>query len=489
MPRWHLLAERMTDLRAKARNIHRHRVTRNFISGTTLQIFSQGLSLVIVVYLARILGPTNFGLFNMTLAIMTYFILAITFGLPTIGIREVARRNDAAMQIWWDVGVLRTGLAVLVYALLLIIAISVPALKDMRNLLIVYGTSLFLTALLPDWTFIGLERMAWPAFTSLIGSALTLGLLFAFVRSADALLAALVCIIAGSFLSVVIQVARLRALSDGRLQLIVPRERLRELMRVAFPFIFASLSSQIYGNADLILVGFIRGKAEAGIYAAAYKVVNLLAIFIGLISQATYPAMARLFKSDPEKSNAFASAMTEAMLAVFLPIALGGTLISAQLTRFFYGAEYAATAKPLAILFWYVLLSALSISFSNALLAINEDRPYITALTGGALIDVALIAFMVPKWGATGAAVAMVIAELFIFVYLAVQARRKLKIKFIKMRTLLPILIATLAMTAAVWALKDRLMVLVVVVCAALIYGIVLGIGFFFMYREPRQEA
>jgi O-antigen/teichoic acid export membrane protein len=464
-------------------------VTRNFISGTTLQIFSQGLSLVIVIYLARILGPANYGLFSMTMAIMAYFILAITFGLPTIGIREVARRNDAAMQIWWDVGVLRTGLAVLVYALLLIIAISVPALKDMRNLLIVYGTSLFLTALLPDWTFIGLERMAWPAFTSLIGSALTLGLLFAFVRSADALLAALVCIIAGSFLSVVIQVARLRALSDGRLQLIVPRERLRELMRVAFPFIFASLSSQIYGNADLILVGFIRGKGEAGIYAAAYKVVNLLAIFIGLISQATYPAMARLFKSDPEKSNAFASAMTEAMLAVFLPIALGGTLISAQLTRFFYGAEYAATAKPLAILFWYVLLSALSISFSNALLAINEDRPYITALTGGALIDVALIAFMVPKWGATGAAVAMVIAELFIFLYLAVQARRKLKIKFIKMRTLIPILIATLAMTAAVWALKDRLMVLVVVVCAALIYGIVLGIGFFFMYREPRQEA
>ncbi len=489
MPRWHLLAERITDLRHRARNIRRHRVTRNFFSGTTLQIFSQGISLIIVIYLARILGPANYGLFSMTMAIMAYFTLAITLGLPTIGIREVARKNDASMQIWWDVVVLRTGLAVLVYALLLIIAISVPALRDMRNLLIVYGTSLFLTALSADWTFIGLERMVWPAFASLIGSALTLGLLFAFVRSADALLAALVCIIAGSILSVGIQFAKLRELSDSGPQLIVPRERLRELMRVAFPFIFASLSSQIYGNADLILVGFIRGKAEAGIYAAAYKVVNLLAIFIGLISQATYPAMARLFKSDPEKSNAFASAMTGAMLAVFLPIAVGGTLLSSQLTRFFYGAKYAATAKPLTILFWYVLLSALSISFSNALLAINEDRPYITALTGGALIDVALIAFMVPKWGVTGAAVAMVIAELFIFLYLAVQARRKLKIDFIQVRTLLPILIATLAMTAAVWALREHLMVLVVMVCAALIYGVVLGIGFFFMYREPRQEA
>jgi len=488
LPWWHLLTERVPDLHIRARNILRHRVTRNFISGTTLQIFSQGFSLAIVIYLARILGPTNYGLFSMTMAIMAYFILAITFGLPTIGIREVARKNDAAMQIWWDVGVLRTGLAVVVYGLLLIIAIYIPALRDMRALLILYGTSMFLIALLPDWTFIGLERMAWPAFAALIGGALTLGLLFAFVRSADQLSAALICIIAGNGLAVVILVAKLRELSDGRPQLIIPRERLWELMRPAFPFIFASLSSQIYGNADLILVGFIRGKAEAGIYAAAYKVVNLLVIFIGLISMAIYPAMARIFKSDPEKSNAFASAMTGAMLAVFLPIAMGGTLISAQLTRFFYGAKYAATAKPLAVLVWYILLSALSVSFATALLASNEDRPYITALTGGALIDVALIAFMVPKWGATGAAVAMVIAEFFIFLYLAVQARRKLKINFIQVRILFPILISTLVMTAAVWALREHLMVLAVMVCAALIYGIVLGICFFFMYPEPRPE-
>jgi len=489
LPGGHLLAERITDLRARARNILRNRVTRNFISGATLQILSQGLSLVMVIYLARILGPANFGLFNMTLAIMTYFVLAITFGLPTIGIREVARKNDSAMQIWWEVGALRTGLAVLAYVLLLIIAIFIPALRNMRSLLILYGTNLFLIALMPDWTFIGLERMAWPAFASLTGSALTLGLLFAFVRSADNLFAAIACIIAGSGFVVVILVAKLRGLSEGSPQLRVPSQRLRELMRQASPFIFASLSSQIYGNADLLLVGFISGKAAAGIYAAAYKIINLLAIFIGLISQATYPAMARLFSSDPEKSKAFASAMTGAMLAVLLPIALGGTLISAQLTRFFYGAKYAATAKPLAILLWYVVLSALSISFSNALLANNEDRPYIIAITGGALIDVALIAFMVPKWGVTGAAVAMVIAEFFILLYLAVQARRKMKIKFIQVRTLLPILIATLAMTAAVWALREHLMVLVVMVCAALVYVIVLGICFFFMYCKPGQEA
>ena len=489
MPGWHLLTERMTDLRARARNILRHRVTRNFVSGTILQIFSQGISLVIVIYLARILGPANYGLFSMTMAIMAYFILAITFGLPVIGIREVARKNDASMQIWWDVAVLRTGLAVLVYALLLIIAISVPALKDMRNLLIVYGTNLFLIALLPDWTFIGLERMVWPAFASLIGSALTLGLIFAFVRSADQLLVALVCIIAGNALAFVILVAKLRALSDGRPQLIIHRERLRKLMRAAFPFIFAGLSEQVYGNADLILVGFIGGKAEAGIYAAAYKVVNMLAIIIGLIGLAIYPAMARLFKSDPERSKVFVSAITGTMLALFLPIAVGGTLISNQLVQFFYGAEYASAAKPLAILLWYVLLTAVRVSFAYALLAINEDRSYITAITGGALIDLALIAFMVPKWGATGAAAAMVIAEFFIFIYIAVQARRKLKITFIQVRTLLPILISALAMTAAVWALKDRLMVLVVMVCAALIYGIVLGICFFFMYRETRQEA
>lgn len=482
-------AGRLALLLARARDVLRHRVTRNFVTGAVWQIVNQVLSLTMVVYLARVLGPTSYGLFNMTLAIMAYFILAITLGLPTIGIREVARDNDASMQIWWDIGFLRTALALTVYAVLLIIALSIPALRDMRPLLIVYGTNLFLIALLPDWTFIGLERMAWVALSQSLGTALTLGLLFAYVHNANNILPTIVFIIVGSALGTVILVVKLRLLNSSGPRLKIPRERLSELFRQAFPFIFAGLSSQLYGNADLILVGFIRGKTEAGIYAAAYKVINLLAVLIGLISLATYPAMARLFKSNPEKRNAFASAMTGAMLAVFLPIAVGGTLIAGKLTLYFYGAKYAATAKPLAILLWYVFFAALSISFANALLATNEDRPYIVAITGGALVDLGFVAFMVPKWGATGAAVAMVIAESFILVFLAAQARRKLKIDWMRARVLLPILVSTLVMTAAILALREHLMVLVVIVCAGLIYGIVMGLFFFFTYKEDTQEA
>ena len=489
MPAGKGMVEMLAELRAQARDLLRHRVTRNFLSGAILQVLSQAVSLAIVVYLARELGPTSYGLLNMTMAIMAYFILLMTFGLPIIGTREVARKNDASMQIWWDIAALRTALAIVTYAILIVIALSVPALHDMRVLLILYGTSMFFIALFPDWTFIGLERMAWVALAQLIGSALTLGLLVALVHSSGNLKIAIVCVLAGSVLGLLILLVRLRQLNSSGPRLVIQRARLYELIRVAFPFIFASLSSQVYGNADLILVGFIRGKAQAGIYAAAYKVINLLAILIALISQATYPAMARVFKSDPEKRNAFARAMTAAMLAIFLPIALGGTLIAGNLTRFFYGAKYAATAEPMAILLWYVFFSALSISFANALLATNEDRPYITAITVGAIIDLALISFMVPLWGANGAAIAMVIAESFILVYLGIQAHRKLKIGFMRARVFLPILVSTLVMTAVVWALRKHLMVLLVIVCATLVYGLTLGACFFLTYKGPGQEA
>jgi PST family polysaccharide transporter len=177
------------------------------------------------------------------------------------------------------------------------------------------------------------------------------------------------------------------------------------------------------------------------------------------------------------------------MLAIFLPVALGGTLIAPAITRFFFGTAYAATARPLAILLWYILLSALSISFSNALLAANEDRPYIAAVTIGALMDMALIAFMVPRWGVSGAAAAMVVAEFFILTYLALAAKRRLGLSFVPLRAVLPILLSTGVMAAFIWLLRSRLAVLGVIACAIPIYAGALAVLFFLVAPGPKEEV
>lgn len=469
-------------------SISKKRVAKNFLSGSTIQIASQIIWLFVVIYLARALGPSSYGTFSVAIATMAYFALAMTFGLPTIGIRKVARDNAVALQTWWDIAVLRLLLSAISYSLLVILALMIPAFRDIRILLILYGTNMFIMALQPDWTFIGLERMAWLGFARVLGYALTLGLILVFVRNSDQATIGMIAILAGSFLIMLVLLVRLLRLGGGRSDLAVPKERLRKLFREAFPFFFSALSSQLFGNADLILLGLIKGKTEAGIYAAGYKIINLLDILIGLISQATYPAMARLFQSDHERSRTFAGAITAVMLAVFLPIAMGGTVVATHLVHLLYGDAYAATAKPFAILLWYIALSAVCISFSNVLLAVNEDRPFVIAITGGSILDLALIAFMVPKWSATGAAVAMVVSELFILAYIGFHAYRK-KLVVLPLRSFVPILISTLVMTAGIWLLREHLEVVVIIIFAALIYGIVLALGFFFIYKSPAKKA
>ncbi|MHB8781109.1 MAG: flippase [Candidatus Geothermincolia bacterium] len=463
------MGNRIEQARDKLRLIRKDRLTRNFLSGTSLHIAAQAAQLLTVIYLARMLGPRHYGLFAMTTAIMAYFMLGMTFGLPTIGIREVARDATTRLRIYKDIARLRFGLALIVYSLMLLVTFSVPGLKDLRPLLPIYGLMLFVIAMLPDWTFIGMEKMAWPALAACAGTSISLVLLYLLVKGADDLPLAMGIVLGGSIIGASLLIGRLLWMSRGLPAL--PPRRPVPLFRKAFPFIFSALSSQVYGNADLILLGFIKGREAAGIYAAAYKIINLMIILIALVSQATYPAMARIFKAEPDRAGEFPGKVTIAMLAFFLPVALGGSVLAPSITSFFFGADYAASAAPLAILLWYILLSAVSISFSNALLAVDADRPYITAITVGALLDVGLIAFLVPRWGVTGAAVSMIGAEVFIVAYLAASARARLGLRIVSARLMLPVVASSGMMTLAILYLKTRFSVPAVIAAAGSIYA------------------
>lgn len=61
------------------------------MSLTMADAFVKFLGAVNIAYLARILGPEDFGKMNFALAIVGYFAMLSQFGLNTVGVRQVAR--------------------------------------------------------------------------------------------------------------------------------------------------------------------------------------------------------------------------------------------------------------------------------------------------------------------------------------------------------------------------------------------------------------
>ena len=63
------------------------RITSNFLSLATSEIISKILQLVIFVYLARVLGKEDFGIFSFGIAFSLLIVIISDFGLSTLLIR------------------------------------------------------------------------------------------------------------------------------------------------------------------------------------------------------------------------------------------------------------------------------------------------------------------------------------------------------------------------------------------------------------------
>ncbi|GAI99846.1 unnamed protein product, partial [marine sediment metagenome] len=67
------------------------RVVRNFLSVSFAEVILRGITFLVIVYLARILAPANFGKIGFAQAVVAYFMLPVNLGLTVLGVREVAR--------------------------------------------------------------------------------------------------------------------------------------------------------------------------------------------------------------------------------------------------------------------------------------------------------------------------------------------------------------------------------------------------------------
>ena len=124
------------------------RTTKNLLSLSGAQILSQMISFAVIVYLARTLGVANFGKIGFAQALVLYFSLGVNLGLTVVGVRSVARKKLEMERYASHILTLRLTLAVLFFFLLGVTVILIPQPAEVKYLIMLYGLSLFPSALL-----------------------------------------------------------------------------------------------------------------------------------------------------------------------------------------------------------------------------------------------------------------------------------------------------------------------------------------------------
>lgn len=186
----------------------------------------------------------------------------------------------------------------------------------------------------------------------------------------------------------------------------------KQLLSESYNFILSSLMVSIYGSTDRFMLKQMIGEESVGYYATAVTLCNMWVFVLSAVVDSLTPPIMQAYSEDKaiyEKRNKqlyaivfYVSAFVSLCFMLFGRIAI----------RILYGEAYSGAATPLSIITWYTAFSYLGVA-RNAWIVCEHKQFYLKYLyIGAAITNVVINALLIPKWGASGAAMASLLTQL-----------------------------------------------------------------------------
>lgn len=362
-----------------------------------------------MVYLARTLGADLYGIIAFSSAALIYLSRVADGGIDLgLGVREMAADSQATLALVPAILTVRLVISIVLAIALAVIAIATLPHPD-GAVLAAFGLTLIPVAASTRWIHLGLEKTRSVATARAAGEALMVLLVVTFVRGRKDLFVAPIAQLAGDTLAAVLLLLWVARLGI-HLRLTFDWTAIRPLVARARPLVGSALLGLLIYNSDFLFLRLFRGRAAVGLYAAAYTLVSFLLNMGAAYNMSLLPRLTRTSGLHADHHGLYHTA-TAHVFAVSFPIALGGSLLAAQIVTLVFGPGYGPSAIALSILMWTIPVCLLRDVPVMTLLAWGREDRVLRLTAWAASIGLALNLILIPTYGLIGAAIASVATE------------------------------------------------------------------------------
>lgn len=389
-------------------------ITRMVAKNTGFLLLGRGvtkiISFFILLYIARYLGPTDFGKFSFVFAFIYFFGFITEIGIHDILVREAAKEPDNAGKLIGNATIVKVVLSfiALLSAIVAINLMDYP--ESTKNALYIASLGLVATCLNPFGIIYEINlKMEYSVFFSVASRIFFL--LFVFIAGLrnSTLIVFVFASVAADFLETLLMI-----LFSGKfvktkfnLELDITKRILRE----ALPVAVASVFTMIYFRIDVVMLSILKGDIDVGFYSAAYRLTEAFIFLPSVLITSIFPLMSKYNKNSQTLFNDIYTHSFKYLLASGLLMGVIITFLAERIILSIYGVEYYQSIKVLQILIW-----ATSIMYVNVLLGstyISSGHQNIIAKVSAfaALFNVGLNLLLIPSFTYVGAALATVATE------------------------------------------------------------------------------
>lgn len=375
------------------------------------------VGLVIFAWIARYLGPDQFGVMNYAFAFVSLFAILATLGLDNIVIRDIIANPEREKEYLGSTLLLKF-LGAIVTMIVSIIAISIvePGDNTLRIFVLIMASmyifksfdaiDLWFQSKIQSKYSVYARSIAFSIITVIkILLILTEAPLYAFVItfSGEMLIASLLLIIFHTRKSEY-------PISKWRIQ----GSLIKDLLQNSWPLLLGGIAAVIYMKIDQVMIGKMLGDTEVGLYYSAVKLSETWYFIPTIIGASVYPAILNAKKKSDLLYKKRLQILFDFSAWFGIAIALAICVTSPWIIRILYGPEYAGAASVLSVHIWSGVFVFLGIIAGKWVIAENYTKNALIRTAIGAVLNIILNYVLLPKFGIMGAAVATLISYSFV---------------------------------------------------------------------------
>lgn len=406
-------------------------VKQNLAYSTILTMSTYLVPLIVFPYISRVLGVKGIGIVDTVDNMIDYCILFSMMGLGTVGVREIAKNKDnpkALSQTFTDLFALNLCSTLFITLVFSLIVWLSPELQDFGILIPIGILKLTANLFWIEWLYTGLENFRYITLRSIFLRTLFILLVFLFVHTqadVDVYYLLFTGITVGNALC---NWFHKRTYFHWDIR----NANIRHYFHPFFMLGAFAMLSAIYFKLSLPVLNFIAGSQEAGNYATATRVYQVVIALISTLTGVMIPRMSVLMKEN--RFDLVSSYTHTAFKLLFLfsfPLICFVELFAPDIILLFAGSGFNGAVLPMRIIMLQlIVIGAEKIIVLQLLVPLRKDNAIVKAGLLGVIVWGILTFLLVPRYHALGTSMVWVAAEAFVLLTATIETYRSLSIEF-----------------------------------------------------------
>jgi O-antigen/teichoic acid export membrane protein len=437
-------------------------------------------SIILLPLITKTLGAHDYGIWAQVHVTMNLVVAFVGLGLPFAITRFLpAKTNRGEIQEEFYSVLLAVFLATALISIIVILFarfIAGALFAGATDIVRITGLIILVSSLAQVFLslFRAFRQMKEYAIFVIANTYVQIGLIAYLVSHGYGILSVVVAVLAVTTVIVLVLLFSVRSQIGIRR----PRfHRIREYLSFGLPTIPGNISTWVVASSDRYVIGYFLGATSVGVYSAGYGIGNIISMAAGVLVFVLPPALSKPYdEGRMEEVKTHLRYSLKYLLALAIPFVFGSAVLAEPVLRLFSTTEIASEGYlivplvALSALFWGIYVVVMHI-----LVLVKKMR--ILALIWGisALVNLGLNIAIVPRVGILGAAITTLIAYGLALGLTTYYSFKEFKFP-IDWRFVIKSLIASAAMSAALWAIapEGTLATILTIVAGVAIYGAIL---------------